>query len=340
MNSKEIIKRVIHRDMPPRIGFNFTAAGQPSDIQFIDVTGVCVPEYKKYREFGRYPELLAKVGNFSGEVCLYKEGNIYGRFDQKTKGECIKGVLQDGWELLETYAFPEFDMELERSLAQYDYTGSDKYLISGLPFAVFAPLRDMRHMDNALMDIILEPEYITVLLDRLCEINIEAIRRYAKRGTDAAMIWDDLGTQTSTFFSPNAFREVFKPYYKKLADELHNNGMDFIVHSCGKTTSLIPDFIEAGVDMLQFDQPELHGIDTLAGQFGDKISFYCPVDIQMVMPTGDRELIEASALKMVESFKKSGGGLVAKDYSNWDDINVKPEWQQWARDVIIKNAKI
>ena len=250
MNSKEIIKRVIHRDMPPRIGFNFTADGQPSDIQFIDVTGVSVPEYKRYREFGRYPELLEKVGNFSGEVCLYKEGNIYGRFDQKTKGECIKGVLQDGWELLETYVFPEFDMELERSLAQYDYTGSDKYLISGLPFAVFAPLRDMRHMDNALMDIILEPEYITVLLDRLCEINIEAIRRYAKRGTDAAMIWDDLGTQTSTFFSPNAFREVFKPYYKKLADELHNNGMDFIVHSCGKTTSLIPDFIEAGVDII------------------------------------------------------------------------------------------
>ena len=339
MTSKELIKRVIHRDAPPRIGFNFKGDGQPSDIKFIDVTGVCVRDYHRYKEWGRYPELLAKTNNFSGEVCLYKEGNIYGRFEQKTKGECIKGVLQDGWELLETYVFPEFDMELEKSLLKYDYTASDKYLVSGLPFAVFAPLRDMRHMDNALMDILLEPEYIKVLLDRLCEINLEAIRRYAKRGTNAAMIWDDLGTQTSTFFSPTAFREIFKPYYKKLADELHNNGMEFIVHSCGKTTALIPDFIEAGVDMLQFDQPELHGVDVLAG-YGDKIAFYCPVDIQKVMPTGDREFIEASALKMVESFKKSGGGLVAMDYGNWQDIDVAPEWQQWARDIIINNAKL
>ena len=340
MNGKEIIKRVIHHDNPERIGLDFRGQGQISDIRYIDVTGVCVPEYHRYSKWGRYPELLEKAGGFSGEVCMYKEGNIYGRFDQKTKGECIKGVLQDGWELLETYVFPTFDMELERSLQGIDYTGSDKYLISGLPFAVFAPLRDMRHMDNALMDIILEPEYITALLDKLCEINLEAIRRYAKRGTDAAMIWDDLGTQTSTFFSPTAFKELFKPYYKKLADELHSNGMDFIVHSCGKTTALIPDFIEAGVDMLQFDQPELHGIELLSEKYGDKMAFYCPVDIQKVMPTGDRELIEASAMKMVESFKKCGGSLVAKDYDNWPDINVLPEWQQWARDVILSNAKM
>ena len=91
--------------------------------------------------------------------------------------------------------------------------------------------------------------------------------------------------------------------------------------------------------LFRSDQPELHGVDVLAG-YGDKIAFYCPVDIQKVMPTGDREFIETSALKMVESFKKSGGGLVAMDYGNWQDIDVAPEWQQWARDIIINNAKL
>jgi hypothetical protein len=58
------------------------------------------------------------------------------------------------------------------------------------------------------------------------------------------------------------------------------------------------------------------------------------------MVTGDRSLIEKGALDMVNSFKKYGGSLIAKDYPTWNDINVLPEWAQWARDVIIANAAI
>jgi len=43
---------------------------------------------------------------------------------------------------------------------------------------------------------------------------------------------------------------------------------------------------------------------------------------------------------MVNNFKKCGGSLIAKDYGSWQDLNVLPEWQQWARDVIIANAAI
>ena len=340
MTSKELIKRVIHHDAPPRIGFDFRKDDNPSDIRFIPGVRVFLPKYDKYAKWGRYPELIEAVGGFSGEVCMYKEGNIYGRFDGKTKGECIKGVLQDGWELLESYEFPIIDEDFDRKQVAMGYGSDDRYLVAGLPFAVFAPLRDMRHMDNALMDLLLEPEYVSQLLERISDINVESIRRLAKHGANAAMIWDDLGTQHSTFFSPDCFRELLKKHYKKLADELHNNGMDFIVHSCGKVTSFIPDFIEAGVDVMQFDQPELHGSEYLSETYGDKMTFYSPVDIQAIMPTGDRELIEAGALKMVENFKKNGGSFIAMDYANWQDINVKPEWTKWARDIIIENASL
>ena len=58
------------------------------------------------------------------------------------------------------------------------------------------------------------------------------------------------------------------------------------------------------------------------------------------MPTGDRRVIEDGAKNMVDAFKAVGGGLIAMDYGNWQDLNVEPEWQQWARDVIIENASI
>ena len=44
---------------------------------------------------------------------------------------------------------------------------------------------------------------------------------------------------------------------------------------------------------------------------------------------------------MVDAFKTlCGGGLIAKDYPTWEDIDVKPEWADWARNVILARAEL
>jgi len=116
--------------------------------------------------------------------------------------------------------------------------------------------------------------------------------------------------------------------------------MKFFMHSCGKVYADVPDLIDAGVDVFQFDQPELTGSEVWAREFGRKAVFYCPVDIQKIMATGDKALIEKTALTMTECFKKAGGSLIAKDYPSWGDINVKDEWAAWARKVFIDNADL
>lgn len=91
---------------------------------------------------------------------------------------------------------------------------------------------------------------------------------------------------------------------------------------------------------MQFDQPELYGSDVLASKYGKRLTFHSPVDIQKIMPTGDKEYIEKSAVNMVNVFKKIGGGLIAKDYPQWGAVAVEEEWATWARDTIISNSKI
>ncbi len=337
VTSREIIRRILRHQDAPRIGFDFLG-DNPTDFRGAPGASFRHPLYERYAEWGRYPELLEQVPGFSGEVKMSFSGNIFGRFDQKTQGECIKGALQDGWELLDRYELPSLDPDYEAKLAAAQLRGSDRYVLTGLPFAVFAPLRDSRHMDNALMDTLLEPDNVRAFLDRITDLSVQAIRIAGRNGVDGAIIYDDLGMQHAMFFSPDTFRALFKPYYKKLADALHESGMDFFVHSCGRVTDVIPDFIEAGVDAFQFDQPELHTSALLAGEFGRKAAFYCPVDIQKIMPTGDRKVIEEGAVHMVETFKACGGSLIVKDYGNWQDLNVEPEWQQWARDAVIRHA--
>ena len=339
MNSKELIKRIIGHDRPPRIGLDFQG-NNPCDILHVPTAFLTRPGGEKSGVWGRNPALIKKVPNFSGELMMTEMGNIFGRFNQKTKGECIKGALQDGWESLENFVYPVINEEKDREFEKAGWANSDKFVLGGLPLSVWSPLRDSRHIDQALMDTILEPENIQIFLGKINDLTIEIVKRAHKNGIEGIIFADDLGTQKDLFFSPETFKTLFKPYYKRLADELHNRGMKFFLHSCGRVYKIASELIDAGVDVFQFDQPELSGCETWALEFGHKAVFYCPVDIQSIMSTGDEKLIKQGALDMITRFKKYGGSLIAKDYPTWDDLNVAPEWQQWARDVIIANAEM
>lgn len=339
MTSKEIIRRVIQHDHPPRIGLDFLP-GNPSDFCKIPPARLIHPEYDAYGQWGRDPNLLEKSPGFSGEVKMTVFGNLFGRFDQKTQGECIKGALQDGWEVFQSYRLPEPDSQYYQELREKHLENSDKFVLGGLPLAVFSPLRDARRMDNALMDLRLEPGHVHEFLGKAVSLIESIITQAAGCGFDGFIIYDDLGTQRSLFLSPGTFREMLKPWYKRVADCIHSYGKFFFMHSCGMVADIIGDLIEAGVDVFQFDQPELAGSQYLASRYGNQAAFYCPVDIQKTMATGDRDAIEKGALQMVREFQKYGGSLIAMDYGNWQDIGVLPQWQQWARDVILAHMAI
>jgi hypothetical protein len=59
------------------------------------------------------------------------------------------------------------------------------------------------------------------------------------------------------------------------------------------------------------------------------------VDIQKILPTGDRALIEAGAREMVDIF---AGGLICKNYLDLAGIGVRPEWDQWAYEAICRRV--
>ena len=333
MTSKEIIKRLISHDAPPRFGFDF--AGETDFIMVGSRRQINVPP-NPYAHWGDHPELKALTG-FSGETFRDFYGNIYGRFNGKTKGECIRGVIQD-WDSYD-FPVPEYDPSFRDELLRRSLDQHEKFVIT--PGAsLFSTLRDARLMANALMDTIEYPDEAAAFIDSIAEREIAVIRSIAGCGVDGWMIADDLGMQETTFISPAAFRDLFKPAYKKLADAVHEAGMAMILHSCGHIYGLMEDLIDAGIDVFQFDQPDAYPTERLADEFADRVVFYSPVDIQKVLPTGDRALIESRALEMCEIFRKAGGGWIAKDYPSYGDIGVDPQWARYAKDVIVENSRL
>lgn len=132
------------------------------------------------------------------------------------------------------------------------------------------------------------------------------------------------------------FRERFAPHYRRLTAAAHECGVKVVMHSCGNNTQLLEDFAETGLDGFQFDQPAVCDMPALAAFLRKrKIGLHAPLDIQRVLPTGDRERIEREARRMVDLFR---GGLILKNYPDLKGIGVKLEWDQWAYQAFLAAA--
>ncbi len=324
MTSREIVRRSLEFTCPERIPMSLPAP-YPHDMVHAGVSAGSDPEVGVWR-------LEDDKWRMTDEW-----GNVWGRLEGFSKGEVVHGVIEDDWALLDSYQWPDLaDPNRYQRAKQVFSDHPDHYRIGGLPGFPFAIARYMRRMEYFLADVLIERERSTQLLQRITDMLEQCIVQLAAAGADAVMFGEDWGTQDRLLVSPTTWREMFRPGFEQLCSAAKGNGLTMWMHSCGAVYSIIPDFIEVGVDVLQFDQPELHGIDNLARDFGGKVNFWCPVDIQKTLQTRDPETIERAAKEMIEKLGGYGGGFIAGYYNGNEAIGLDAEIQDIACKAFVK----
>jgi uroporphyrinogen decarboxylase len=315
MNSREIVLRTLEYRHPDRVAASFPAP------YWNDFTNVSYA-YEGYDPTWR--EVRPGWQEYVDEW-----GNTWARVDATSKGEVVRGVLAD-WAALETLRLP--DLANPANYVRVREVCSDpangRFRLGGLPGFPFNIARYMRHLEEFLADLLLEPNNVRLLLGRVEELLADMIVQYARAGVDGVMFCEDWGTQNSLMIHPRTWREVFKPGFVRLCGVAHAHNLKVFMHSCGRITDIIPDLIAAGIDLLQFDQPRLHGIDALA-RFHGQITFWCPVDIQKTLQTHDEAAIAAEAVEMLTRLG-GHGGFVAGYYGDNASIGLDPHWQDVA----------
>ncbi|MFO7870423.1 MAG: uroporphyrinogen decarboxylase family protein [Kiritimatiellia bacterium] len=322
MNSREIVRRTLDYDYPERVARSF------GDNDFYSV-GSSVETHAA-------PWEQTKEGSWRRTD---EWGNVWSRVDDTSKGEVIKGILDD-ISALDGYEFPDYSRPEDYqmvSLAEKQHP--DKWICGGLPGFAFNIARKMRRLDQYLMDIMLERERMHELHDRIDAMLEDMIRNYGAAGAHSVMFPEDWGTQSQTLIRPEIWREEFFPRFEKLCGIAHECGLRVMMHSCGNIAAIVPWLIEAGIDVLQFDQPDLHGIDTLAScQENSRITFWCPVDIQQTLQKKDEEIIRAKAREMLDKLWKGRGGFIAGYYGDNASIGLDPQWQEYACGEFMKHG--
>ncbi len=177
---------------------------------------------------------------------------------------------------------------------------------------VFHTLTYLFGMEKTMMLLVTEPDVIRAAIDRIMKFFRDYYNRLfeaAGGSMDFLFYKDDFGAQNNLLIGRQMFMEFFYPNLKTLAELAESYNARLFLHSCGSVVKLIPDFLDAGVAVLDPIQVTASGMDIrlLKEQFGDRLSFHGGIDVQQLMPFGTVEEVKAKAEETIEVLGNGGG---------------------------------
>ncbi len=172
----------------------------------------------------------------------------------------------------------------------------------------------LRGFENWYCDLVAAPQYAEALLDITNEIQYEYVRCMLEEIGDLITVYvdsQDFGTQNGPLISIDMFRKYVKPRIKKIYDLVKSKSKAKVfVHSCGSVYELLPEFIEAGVDILNPVQISAAKMDSakLKKEFGRDLVFWGGgVDTQQILPHGTPQQVKDCVRRQIEALAPGGG---------------------------------
>jgi hypothetical protein len=187
--------------------------------------------------------------------------------------------------------------------------------IAKVPGAQLKDPKGIRDIQEWYISTAIRQGFIGELFEKQYDIAIENLKKIHNRcgqKVDALFLCGtDFGTQNSTFCSPETFKTLWMPHYKRINEWIHNKtNWKVFKHSCGAIHDFIPLFIESGFDILNPVQCSAAGMEPerLKQEFGKDITFWGGgVDTQKTLPFGTPKQVREEVLRRCEIFSKHGG---------------------------------
>jgi len=153
-----------------------------------------------------------------------------------------------------------------------------------------------------------EEAFVEELTERLADLCCRELALLKGTGLDAVRFGDDWGFQHSLIVRPATWRRIYKKHYTRLFAAAHDAGLVAMLHSCGHLEPIIPDLIDAGLDVLHPLQPEANDVARCRREFGADLTFWGALGSQSTLPNGTPEDVRAEVRARLELFE--GGGYI------------------------------
>jgi uroporphyrinogen decarboxylase len=235
------------------------------------------------------------------------------------------------WDDLDGFQPPESTLSVDREAVNAFCRESDRFVTAGNLARPFERFQFLRTMEQAMVDLALEPPELDVLLHRIHEHTCREVELWASTDVDAVMIMDDWGSQDRLMTRPEVFRKRFKPMYREYAEIARQHGKWVFMHSDGFILDIIPDLIECGINALN-SQVFCMGPDVLGSRFRGRLTFWGEIDRQHLLPHGSRKDIEDAVFQCAKNLDSNGGAIAQCEFGpGANPENVRTVFEAWEK---------
>lgn len=168
-----------------------------------------------------------------------------------------------------------------------------------------------------------DPELARDIFATQLDCDLQLLEMMWDRGYhfDAVHWCDDMGYRNGTFFSPQMYRDILKPYHRRAVEWAHAKGIVAHLHSCGNINGLLPDLVDIGLDALNPLEVKA-GMDPvhLKKAYGDRLVLHGGIN---AMLWKDIDATEAEIRRLLPVLKQGSGYIFQEDHSVPDNVSLE-----------------
>ncbi len=233
-------------------------------------------------------------------------------------GSVLKKPILDG------YVFP--DPNKKERFAGYEKfikENVDKFILNDIGFSLFERAWTLRGMENLLVDMIVNPDFVEELLDQILDWNLSIIDQASQYDIDGCRFGDDWGQQQGLIMGPKLWRKFIKPRLARMYGMVRERGLPVFIHSCGDVREIFPDLIEIGVNVFNPFQPEVMDVYEMKRKYGNRLCFYGGLSTQKTLPYGTPDDIKEEARRLMKEIGAGGGYILSPAHSIPKDVSLE-----------------
>jgi uroporphyrinogen decarboxylase len=211
-----------------------------------------------------------------------------------------------------------FDYDAAVALAT---KASRDYAVIGPWVSFYEIYCQLRGLEQAMMDLVENPELVEAILDRVEAIQTEMMKKFfarAKDQLDLVFISDDIAGQKSLLMSPRLWQQHLQPRLKRWCELIHAHGLRVFFHTDGAARPLLKPILDCGVDVLNPIQHACPGMDMaeLKKEFGSRVIFHGGVDNQSILPRGTVDQVRAEVKDCLRTLGAAREGFICSSCHN------------------------